>query len=217
MGYGDKGFSSVVDPNPVVNIKSGSIRGFTRNRNAVFLGIPYGEHCDGEFRFKEAQPARAWNGIRDCTMYGAVAMQDVMSIDILPEPVQKVVQAYADVFTGGISFEKGQEKPSENCLFLNLVAPAIDDRRRPVLVYIHGGGYMSGSGEATAAICDKLIDEEDLVIVTVNHRLNVFGSLYLGDFDPEYAQSGIVTQLDLVLALKWIQENIEAFGGDPNP
>ena len=216
MKYGEKGFSSVKDPAPIVKIRNGQIRGFCRNQNAVFLEIPYGDYCDGAFRFQEAQPAKDWEGIRDCTKYGAIAMQDVMDMDLLPEPVRKVVQDYADVFTGGIPFDKKQEKPNENCLHLNVVTPGIDGQKRPVLVYIHGGGYMSGSGGVTAAICDQWIDEEDLVVVTVNHRLNAFGSLYLGDFDEAFAESGIVTQLDLVLALKWIQENIGAFGGDPD-
>lgn len=216
MKYGEKGVSSVADAAPVIKIANGQIRGFCRNNNAVFLGIPYGDRCDKEFRFQEALPPKDWKGIRDCTKYGAIAMQDQMDMALLPEPVRKVVQDYADVFTGGIPFDKMQEKPDENCLYLNVVTPGVDKKKRPVLVYIHGGGYMSGSGGVTAAICDRLIDEEDLVVVTVNHRLNAFGSLYLGDFDPEYAESGIVTQLDLVLALKWIQKNIAAFGGDPN-
>ena len=216
MKYGEKGFSSVTDAAPVIKIANGYIRGFCRNKNAVFLGIPYGDRCDGEFRFKEAPPPKDWEGIRDCTRYGAIAMQDQMDVALLPKPVRAVVQDYADVFTGGIPFDKMQEKPGENCLYLNVVTPGVYKKKRPVLVYIHGGGYMSGSGGVTAAICDRLIDEEDLVVVTVNHRLNAFGSLYLGDFDPEYAESGIVTQLDLVLALKWVQKNIAAFGGNPS-
>ena len=99
MKYGEKGFSSVKDTAPIVKTGNGLIRGFCRNQNAVFLRIPYGDHCDGEFRFKEAQPAKDWEGIRDCTKYGAIAMQDVMDMDLLPEPVRKVVQNYADVFT----------------------------------------------------------------------------------------------------------------------
>lgn len=216
MKYGKKGFSSVTDAAPIVKTRNGLIRGFYRNQNAVFLGIPYGGHCDGASRFKEAQPAGDWDGVLNCTTYGAIAMQDVPDTDLLPEPVRKVVQDYADVFTGGVPFDKKQEKPHENCLYLNVVTPRIDDQKRPILAYIHGGGYMNGSGGVTAAICDRLIDEEDLVVVTINHRLNAFGSLYLGSFDSEYAESGIVTQLDLVLALKWIQENIAAFGGDPD-
>ena len=123
MKTGEKGISSVTDAAPVVKTRNGLIRGFCRNQNAVFLGIPYGDRCDGEFRFKEAKPPKNWDGVLDCTKYGAIAMQDVMDMDLLPEPVRKVVQDYADVFTGGIPFDKKQEKPDETCLHLNVVTP----------------------------------------------------------------------------------------------
>lgn len=214
--YGEPGWSKIQEQYLVVNIKNGSIRGFCRNHNAVFLGIPYGDNCGGEGRFKEPKPARDWEGLLDCTQYGAIAMQEQMNTTILPEQMRNVIKEYSDVFTGGVPFDNLQEKPDENCLCLNVVTPSIDVKNRPVLVYIHGGGYMSGSGGVTAAISDRLLDEEDLVLVTVNHRLNVFGALYLGALDEEYRESGIITQLDLLLALRWIRENIVAFGGDPS-
>ena len=214
--YGEAGWSKIQEQHPEVHIKNGSIRGFCRNHNAVFLGIPYGENCDGEGRFKAPKPVGDWLGVRDCTQYGTIAMQEQMDTAILPEQMKNVIKEYSDVFTGGIPFDKLQEKPGENCLCLNVVTPGIDSKSRPVWVYIHGGGYMSGSGGVTSAISDRLLDEEDLVLITVNHRLNVFGALYLGELDEEYRESGIVTQLDLLLALRWIRENIGVFGGDPN-
>ncbi len=215
MKYGKAGWSSVHDEQAIVKTKNGRIRGFVRNANAVFLGVPYGDRCDGDGRFLAPKPAPAWSGIRDCTQFGPVAMQEQTKPSELLPPMKAVLEEYSNVFTGGIPFDKDQETTSENCLVLNVVTPGIDERRRPVLVYIHGGGYMSGSGNVTAAICDRLVDEEDLVVVTVNHRLNVFGALYLGELDEAYSESGIVTQLDLILALRWIQANIAAFGGDP--
>ena len=200
----------------IVNIHSGQIRGFHRNSNAVFLGIPYGAACDGEHRFKAPRPVDAWDGIRDCTQPGPITMQDQTDMTLLPDGAKAIMTEYANVFTGGIAVDQSMEKPSENCLVLNVVTPGPDHKKRPVLVYIHGGGYVSGTGYVTSAISDRLVSEEDLVLVTVNHRLGVFGTLYLGDFDAAYRESGILTQLDLLLALQWIQQNISAFGGDPD-
>ena len=215
MKYGQAGWSSVLDEHPVVKTKNGRVRGFCRNANAVFLGIPYGDSCNGDFRFLAPRPAPDWAGIRDCNRFGPIAMQDQIDLAKLPPPMLAIMTEYSNVFTGGMPFDRAAEIPDENCLVLNVLTPCIDNKKRPVLVYIHGGGYMSGSGNVIAAISDRLIDEEDLVVVTVNHRLNVFGSLYLGEFDETYRESGIVTQLDLILALQWIQSNIAAFGGDP--
>ncbi len=216
ISYGECGWSQVREENPVVVTKNGRIRGFNRNGNGVFLGIPYGGSCDGEKRFKAPEPVENWQGMRDCTANGPVAMQETaVDISLLPEPMGKIVQDFSDHFTGGVSYDKSTDVCSENCLVLNIVTPGIDTKKRPVMVYIHGGGYASGSGNVTAAICDRLADEEDVVIVTVNHRLNVFGFLYLGGFDAEYSDSGLAGQLDLVLALEWIRDNIHSFGGDP--
>lgn len=214
MRYGERGWSQVTAENPEVKTGNGRVMGFCRGGNAVFLGIPYGAHCDGEGRFLAPRPAPHWEGVRDCTRNGAIAMQEQTDMEMLPEPVRKVMQEYGDVFTGGQPCGKEQDRPDENCLFLNVVTPGLEGDLRPVVVYIHGGGYVTGSGNVTAAISDRLLDEENLVLVTVNHRLNVFGTLYLGGFDPAYRESGILTQLDLLLALQWIQENIGAFGGD---
>ncbi|QLG40495.1 carboxylesterase family protein [Paenibacillus sp. E222] len=215
MKYGEKGWSLVKEANPVVEINTGKIKGFNRNGNGVFLGIPYGDNCDGEYRFKEPRPALPWDGIWDCTRYGPIAMQEQGSLEGVPEPVRKILLDYGNHFTGGIPFDKSKEYCDENCLVLNVVTPGVDEKKRPVMVYIHGGGYTSGSGAVIAAICDSLVDEEDVVIVTVNHRLNIFGGLYLGEFDEAYANSGIVGQLDLVMALQWVKNNIQKFGGDP--
>ena len=147
--------------------------------------------------------------------YGPVAMQELTDLSKVPDAAQKVMLEYGNHFTGGITYDRGQQKRSENCLVLNVVTPGIDEKERPVMVYIHGGGYASGDGNVTASICDRLVDEEDVVIVTINHRLNIFGYLYLGGFDPQYRDSGLVGLLDLILALRWIHENIRSFGGNP--
>jgi para-nitrobenzyl esterase len=106
---------------------------------------------------------------------------------------------------------------SEDCLFLNVWTPGLDDARRPVMVWLHGGGFANGSGGAAMYDGAALARKGDLVTVTLNHRLNVFGYLHLGEaFGPEYAESGVAGMLDIVQALEWVRDNIAAFGGDPD-
>ena len=107
------------------------------------------------------------------------------------------------------------EEQGENCLVLNVLTPGTDDKKRPVLIYIHGGGFTTNSGSILTG-GDKLVREQNIVAVSVNHRLNAFGFLYLGDLDPKYKDSGMTGMLDLVLALHWVQDNIAFFGGDPS-
>ena len=105
------------------------------------------------------------------------------------------------------------EEMSENCLNLNVLTPSLTGRRAAT-VYIHGGGFAIGSGVLTA-ISDRFVRENDVVLVGINHRLNMFGYLYLGGASEKYADSGNAGQLDLVLALRWVRDNISRFGGDP--
>ncbi|OYU16562.1 MAG: carboxylesterase [Alphaproteobacteria bacterium PA4] len=104
---------------------------------------------------------------------------------------------------------------SEDCLFLNIWTPAPDAQRRPVLVYVHGGAYANGSVTDPQNDGAALAAAGDVVVVTINHRLNALGYLYLARFDPRFADSGNAGQLDLVLALRWLRDHIAAFGGDP--
>ncbi len=104
---------------------------------------------------------------------------------------------------------------SEDCLFLNIWTPARDGRRRPVMVYFHGGAYSTGTPVSPQLDGERLAAGGDVVVVTVAHRLNVFGYLYLARLDPRFPDSGNVGQLDLILALQWVRDNIAAYGGDP--
>ena len=116
-------------------------------------------------------------------------------------------------FTGAPR-EEGQQ--SEDCLHLNVFTPGLrDHKRRPVLLYIHGGAYNNGTVNSDLYDGRRLCQRGDVVVVTINHRLNAFGYLYLGDLAPEFAESGNAGQLDLILALKWVRDNIAEFGGDP--
>ena len=183
-------------PGPVVTTAAGKVRGATGDGVQVFKGLRYGADT-GPLRFMPPQPPKPWTGVVDALAYGAACPQG-----------------------------KGEEGESqgEDCLFLNVWTPAplgkkglADGVKRPVMFYIHGGAYNTGSGASPWYDGTKLAKRGDVVVVTVNHRLNAFGYLYLSRLfdDPSVADSGNVGQMDLVLALQWVRDNIAAFGGDP--
>ena len=198
----------VTEKNPVVKTGSGKVMGETREGVAIFRGIPYGGDCGPGRRFMAPVPAESWEGVRDCTKNGPIAVQ-------LEESVAASA-AFREYFGGGHPELQGvlEEEQGENCLVLNVLTPDLTGKR-PVLFYIHGGGFTTNSG-SIATGGDRLVREQNLVLVSVNHRLNAFGFLYLGDLDPKYMDSGNAGMLDLILALKWVQRNIAAFGGDPD-
>lgn len=194
---------------PYVNTTHGMIVGQWRQEIAIFRGIPYGGRVDRERRWMTALPAENWEGVRDCTKNGPIAVQYGTSISGSGD--------FGVFFSGRQPelFGCDEEVQNENCLVLNVLTPGLDNKKRPVLVYMHGGGFASGSGTLVLG-ADQWCREEDLVVVGVNHRLNVFGSLHLGAFDETYKESGMCGILDLVLALEWVRDNIAAFGGDPD-
>ena len=120
---------------------------------------------------------------------------------------------------GGGLFASWRPNPplaaSEDCLFLNVWTPAADDKKRPVLVWFHGGGFTTGSGSSYAYDGVRLAKRGDVVVVTTNHRLNQFGYLNLAGYGEQFADSGAVGALDMIQSLEWVRDNIEAFGGDP--
>lgn len=193
----------------------GKVRGFERNGNIVFYGIPYGGNCDGAQRFLPPRECDVWDGVLDCSSLPPKAIQgEAYDPERLPEPMRTIFNEIGNQFSGGMRLAKN-DKMSENCLYLNVVAPKNREDKHPVIFYIHGGAYGSGNGDVTPQICDRFVQKENVTIVSVNHRLNAFGYLYLGGFDPAYASSGLSGQMDLILALKWVQRNISVFGGDP--
>ncbi|BBD03021.1 MULTISPECIES: carboxylesterase/lipase family protein [Sphingobium] len=170
---------------PVVTTSHGRIRGVREGGLHVFRGVRYGQNTAAR-RFRAPIAPAPWRDVRPAVAFA-------------PSCPQKAMQAAT----------------SEDCLFLNIWTPGTQRQaKRPVLLYIHGGAYSNGS------VVDPLNDGRhlagrDVVVVTVNHRLNALGYLYLAALDPRFADSGNAGQLDLILALRWVRENIASFGGDP--
>ena len=172
---------------PVAKTTSGLVQGANDKAVLTFKGIPYGADTRGR-RFQPPVPPRPWHSVRKTVAYGPASPQG-----------------------------RGESNQNEDCLYLNVWTPALrDGAKRPVMFYIHGGAYSSGSGSANIYDGVNLCKRGDVVVVTINHRLNAFGYLYLGMMDDRFADSGNAGQLDILLALKWVQENIAEFGGDPN-
>ncbi|MFT3727932.1 MAG: carboxylesterase family protein [Terricaulis sp.] len=196
-----------VEASPEVQVAQGRLRGFVRNGASIFMGVPYGADTSGAQRFLPPGTAPVWSGVRDATRPGQRAPQFVGPRP--PEP-------FLTYFAGGRQAElDAQPEPmGEDCLVLNVLTPASDRHGRPVLFYIHGGGFTTGSGR-TMTLGDKFVVEEDVVLVTVNHRLGALGYMYLGALSERYAHAN-PGMLDLVAALKWVRDNIAVFGGDPD-
>lgn len=194
---------------PLAKTTAGRISGTVENGINVFRGIPYGADTFTT-RFKAPKPPVPWSGVKECTTFTTRAPQ------LVSERNRPAPRAGAPAFRP--QPEAGVE--SEDCLHLNVWSPGLrDHKKRPVIVYIHGGAYNNGSVNAPLYDGNRLCHraEGDAVVVTVNHRLNAFGFLYLDSIaGPEYAGSGNVGMLDFVLALQWIRNNITEFGGDPN-
>lgn len=192
-------------PSPVVETQYGKVCGATVRGVHIFKGIPYGGPTEGPGRFLPPSRPAGWDGIREATQNGPRCVQSPGNIFLDP-----IIGAY---FRGAKDrTELAAQEQSENCLVLNVSTPGLHGKR-PVVVYIHGGGYTGGSGLLTV-FADAFPREEDVVLVGLNHRLNVFGYLYLGGLSARYAV-GNAGQLDLIAALEWVRDNIARFGGDP--
>lgn len=173
-------------------ISTGKIRGIRTEGVNIYKGIPYAGRISGDRRFQRPAQLDPWPGVRDALQLGNPAMQPPNQTYGLNEP-----------------------KPDEDCLFLNIWTPANDNKKRPVMFYNHGGGFSTGSGGSQGQDGSNLARFYDVVVVETNHRLNIFGYLFLGDIaDERYRTSGNNGLLDIVDGLKWVKQNIAQFGGD---
>jgi para-nitrobenzyl esterase len=190
--------------NPIVETTSGRVRGAIIEDVAAFKGIPYGASTDGANRFRPPRRPEPWSGIRDAHSHGGRAPQDGL---------RPATRAELANFSG----VPDTSPDSEDCLTLHVWTPAADGSQRPVMVWLHGGAFSYGSANSERTRGSRLAKQGDVVVVIVNHRLNIFGHLDLSAIAaPDYAASGNAGMLDLVLALQWVQDNITAFGGDPS-
>jgi para-nitrobenzyl esterase len=182
-----------------VQTTAGKVRGLVRYGVNQFYGVPYSASTAGVNRFMPPVKPASWTGVRDCFQVGERSPQDEEG------PISEV-----------FSLDR-REPMGEDCLKVNVYTPGLDNRRRPVMVWLHGGGFSGGSGNWLLYDGTNLARKEDVVMVGVNHRLNLFGFLYLADLGGEkWANASNAGMQDIVAALAWIKENIAAFGGDPD-
>ncbi len=206
------------DAATVAETTAGKIRGFARNGVYVFKGVPYGASTAGEMRFMPPARPVPWKGIRNALQYGRVCpTHDSAHFDT---DGKNLANSDEDAFV--LHRGSAATVPGEDCLRLNLWTPQINatrnaTRKRPVMVYMHGGGYSGGSGHDLLSYDgESLARNHDVVVVTHNHRLNVYGYLNLAVLGgEEFASSANVGMLDIVAVLEWVRDNITTFGGDP--
>ncbi len=182
----------------------GRVRGTDVDGVKTFKGIPYGASTAGQNRFMPPADPAPWTGVRDALDYGPSAPQTRSRAARAPTPASR-------------SRAPSLPAESEDCLVLNVWTPALSDgAKRPVMLWCHGGGFATGSGSSPVTDGGNLARRGDVVVVTINHRLNVLGFTYLGDLvGPEFAQSGDAGMLDIVHALKWVRDEHRAFRRRP--
>jgi len=190
--------AGAADVDAIAATSAGKVRGLVVDGVKVFKGIPYGASTAGKNRFMPPRPPAAWTGTRDALAFGPTAPQ---------------IGANSGTTAAG-----SPALQSEDCLVLNVFTPGLNDgRKRPVMVWLHGGGFSSGSGSGRILDGTRLAHAHDVVVVTINHRLNVFGYTYLGDaMGSDFALSSSAGLLDIVASLEWVRDNIAGFGGDPH-
>lgn len=184
-------------PTDIVDTPQGRMRGVRRGPVSLFRGVPYGAATGGHARFLPPEPPPAWTGIREAVRFG----------DRCPQ----------NPFPAALAGEEEAIGTSEDCLTLNIWTPGLEsEAKRPVMLWFHGGGFVIGHGGQGRFDGANLAAGNDVVVVTITHRLGVFGFLYLDELDPRFAGSGNASLCDCIAALQWVRDNIATFGGDPD-
>jgi len=190
----------------VVETADGRVSGVDERGVAAFKGIPYAAPPLGERRFRPPQKPEPWTGVRDARSYGNMAIQ-APNVFNLPPDLLAMVPLY------------GSEPCDEDCLTLNVwtsgLSGGLSGAARPVLLWCHGGGFLTGSGSSAWYDGGNLCRLDDVVVVTFNHRLGALGYLHLEDIAPGFEGGGAAGMRDIVAVLEWVRTNIAAFGGDP--
>ena len=182
-----------------VTTKQGRVEGEVRRGVLAFKGVPFAKAPVGKLRFQAPEPPKRWRGVRPATSYGPAAPQI--------GPVNRVIRTVIGA---------AGSKQSQDCLYLNVWTPAADNKRRPVMVWIHGGAFILGSGSTPLYNGWRLAKRGDLVVVTINYRLGALGFLsWEGICEPEDRPPANLGTRDQIAALEWVRDNIENFGGDP--
>jgi para-nitrobenzyl esterase len=181
---------SLIEDYIVSDTNFGKIKGYREKGVNIFKGVPYAGRVSGDRRFRRPEPLEPWTDVKDTLTLGAPAIQNP---------------------------RRNEPAPSEDCLFLNVWTPANDGKKRAVMFYSHGGGFVIGSGGSAGQDGANLARNFDVVVVETNHRLGLLGFLYLDELGgKDYEGSGNNGMLDIVDGLKWVNKNIANFGGDPN-
>lgn len=178
-----------------IHTQYGELQGIREHGAVIWKGVPFAEPPVGELRFQAPRPPQPWQGVKEALHFGPIA----------PQPV----------YEGASMFGSGSEPPvqSEDCLYLNIWASDKSTQKRPVMVWIHGGSFVTGAGSIPLYDGTSLAVNGDMIVITINYRLGPFGFLNLSSYGDDYHAN--VGLLDQIAALEWIKNNIEAFGGDP--
>jgi para-nitrobenzyl esterase len=193
----------------IVATESGKVVGYVRNGIYIYKGVPYGDSTAGAHRFMPPRKPKSWEGVRSSRCYGPTAPQIADRRHFTDDAI--FLQSPDDTLQA-----IGGTNESEDCLRINIWTPGIGDgKKRPVMMWIHGGGFVSGSShEMLTYDGENLARRGDVVVVSINHRLNALGFMDLSQYGEQYKGSGNLGMLDIVAALEWVRDNIVGFGGD---